>query len=242
VSVWPAVSGERPVIDAREEFPGGGWQQAQLSAPLSGPIGTPVLGGSGQGDALIAFGQGPADQQQVMAAVAKAPPGKFQVITPVGWVKGRSATITWEPPAEAFGTTTYALVIDGQVRKSGLTGLSLRLDPRGLGDGAHSIQILATDSLGQETMTPVATLKVDANPPRVSIASLAHQTVRVRVHDNASGAVASATSIAFGDGRSVHGKLTVRHTYAHPGRYRIVVESRNRVGNKLDAHIWVEVR
>jgi hypothetical protein len=242
VSLWPAVSGTRPVIDAREDFPGGAWQQAQLSAPLSGPIGVPALGASGQGDALIAFSQGPADQQQVMAAVAKAPPGKFEVTTPVGWVKGSSATISWEPPAEAFGTSTYALVIDGQVRKSGLTGLSLHLDPRGLGDGVHSIQILATDSLGQETMTPVAKLKVDANPPRVSIASLAHQTVRVRVRDDASGAVALATSIAFGDGTRVHGRLTARHTYARAGRYRITVESRDRVGNKLDAHIWVEVR
>jgi hypothetical protein len=242
VTVWSAVSTGRPVIDAREDFSDGAWQQAQLSAPLSGPIGTPVLGGSGQGDALIAFSQGPADQQQVMASVAKAPPGKFQVITPVGWVKGSSATITWEPPAEAFGSTTYALVIDGQVRKPGLTGLSLRIDPRGLGDGVHSIQILATDSVGQQTMTPVATLKVDADPPRVSVVRLAHQTVRLRVYDRASGAVASATRIAFGDGTSVHGKLNVRHTYAHRGRYRITVDSRDKVGNELSAHIWVQVQ
>jgi hypothetical protein len=242
VSAWPALNGERPVIDAREEFAGGGWQQAQLSAPLSGPIGTPVLGGSGQGDALIAFSQGPADQQQVMAAVAKAPPSQFQVITPVGWVKGSSARITWEAPSEAFGATTYSLVVDGQVRQSKISTPSLRLNPRGLGDGAHSIQILAVDSLGQETMTPVATLKVDASPPQASTKSLGHDTVRVRVRDAGSGVVASATSIAFGDGASAHGKTNIRHTYAHAGRYRITVRSRDKVGNKLNAHIWVEVR
>ncbi len=106
------------MIDAREDFADGAWQLAQLSAPLSGPTGPPVLGGSGQGDALIAFGQGPADQQQVMARVAKAPPGGFVAIAPVGWVRGPAATITWEPPAEAFGATTYALVVDGQVRET----------------------------------------------------------------------------------------------------------------------------
>jgi hypothetical protein len=243
VSAWPATSSAGlPVIDARENFTHGAWQLAELSAPLSGPTGPPVLGGSGQGDALIAFSQGPADQQQVMAAVAKAPPGQFLAIAPVGWVKGSSATISWEPPVEAFGATTYALVIDGQIRETHLSGASVRIDPRGLGDGIHAVQVLATDSLGQQTMTPAAELKVDANPPRVSVRSLAHDTVRVRVYSHASGAVASATSIAFGDGARAHGRLSVRHTYARPGRYELTVESRDRVDNRLDAHIWVQVR
>jgi hypothetical protein len=242
VTVWPAKQGEANVIDAREEFAGGGWQLAQLSAPLSGSVSAPVLGGSGQGDALIAFAQGPPDKQQVMAAVAKAPPGSFQAITPVGWVKGSSARITWEPPPEAFGSTTYALVVDGQIRQRGLTGLSAHVDPLGLGDGVHSVQVLATDSLGQQTMTPVAELKVDAAPPSVRVRSLAHDAVRVHVYSRASGAVAAATSIAFGDGTSVHGRLTARHTYAQPGRYRLLIHSRDKAGNALDAHIWVEVR
>ena len=244
VSAWSATSSAGlPVIDAREDFADGAWQLAELSAPLSGPTGPPMLGGSGQGDALIAFSQGPPDQQQVMASVAKAPPGSFEAIAPVGWVRGSAATISWEPPAEAFGATTYALVIDGQVRETGLSGTSVRIDPRGLGDGVHAVQVLATDSLGQQTMTPAAELKVDAEPPRVSVRSLAHDTVRVRVYSHASGALASATSIAFGDGTHVvRGRLSARHTYAHSGRYQLTVVSRDHVGNRLDAHIWVQVR
>lgn len=243
VTVWPALSGAgQPVVDAREDFAGGAWQLAQLSAPLSGPEGAPLLAGSGQGDALIAFGQGPPGQEQVMAAVAKAPPGHFLATAPVGWVKGSAATIAWEPAPEAFGGTTYALVVDGQIRKRGLTGLSTRLDPRGLGDGVHSVQVLATDSLGQQTMTPQAELKVDANPPSVSVRTLAHDGVRVRVYSHASGAVAAATSISFGDGASAHGRLLAHHTYSHAGRYELTVRSRDRVGNTLDAHIWVQVR
>jgi PKD domain len=242
VSAWPALSGTGlPVIDAREDFADGAWQLAELSAPLSGPTGPPVLGASGEGDALIAFSQGPADQQQVMAAVAKAPPGSFLAIAPVGWVRGSSVKISWNPPAEAFGATTYALVIDGQITKSGLRATSARIDPRGLGEGVHAVQVLAVDGLGQQTMTPVAELKVDANPPRVSVRSLAHDAVRVRVYSRASGVVASATTIAFGDGTRAHGASSVHHSYARPGRYELTVRSRDHAGNRLDAHIWVQV-
>jgi hypothetical protein len=243
VSAWSATTtAGSSVVDTREDYAGGAWQRAQLAAPLSGPVSEPVLGGSGQGDALVSFRQGPATQQQVMAAVAKSPPGNFLAQAPVGWVSGGSATINWEPAPEAFGTTTYTLIVDGQIRSRGLTRLSAHLNPHGLGNGIHRIQVLATDSLGQQTMTPVAELKVDANAPQVNVTSLAHHSVRVRVYDRASGAIAKTTRITFGDGRHVQGKLTAQHTYVHPGRYEIVVKSRNKVGHRLNAHIWVQVK
>ena len=242
VTAWPAaLAGGRQVIDAREDFASGAWQLAQLSAPLSGPVGAPVLGGSELGDALIAFSQGPPDQQQVMAAVAKAPPGPFLATTPVGWVKAGSAVVTWEPPTEGFGATTYAVLVDGRVVARSITGLSARLSSRGLGNGSHRVQVLATDSDGQETMTPVATLKVDANPPEVSVRRLGHGRVQVRVFDRASGALARDTFIAFGDGAHVSDRLTATHSYARAGRYVIVVQSRSRVGRSLDAHLRVQV-
>ena len=242
VTVWPAVgAGGREVVDAREDFAGGAWQLAQLSAPISGPVGVPVLGGSELGDALIAFSQGPPDQQQVMGAVAKAPPGPFIATTPVGWVSASTATVAWEAPTEGFGSTTYAVLVDGRVVVRGITGLSARLSSRGLGNGNHRVQVLATDSDGQETMTPVATLKVDANPPEVSVTKLGHGRVRVRVFDRASGALAKDTFIAFGDGARVSDRLSVTHSYARAGRYVIVVQSRSRVGRSVDAHLRVQV-
>ncbi|HME01539.1 MAG TPA: hypothetical protein VKG38_00730 [Solirubrobacteraceae bacterium] len=242
-TVWSgAGAAGLPVVDAREDFAGGAWQQAELSAPISGPVGTPVLGGSSQGDALIAFAQGPSGQQQVMAAVAKSPPAQFLATTAIGWVTGGSATVSWEAPAEAFGATTYAVLVDGRVVLRGLTGLSARLDARGLGDGKHRVQVLATDSLGQETMTPVATLKVDANPPEVSVRRFGHGTVQVRVSDRASGAIARDTFIAFGDGTHVSDRLSATHAYARSGRYVIVVQSRDRVGHRRFAHIRVQVQ
>jgi hypothetical protein len=242
VTVWPAqTAGGLPAMQAREDFAQGAWQSALLSAPISGPAGSPVLGGSGNGDALIAFAQGPPDQQQVMAAVAKAPPSRFLAIAPVGWVQGSAATISWEAPTEAFASSSYTVFVDGRVRARGLTGLATRLDPRGLGDGVHSVQVLATDGLGQQTMTPRATLKVDANPPEVTVRRLRGRRIAVRVFDRASGAVARATAISFGDGRRAAHRLTVRHTYASAGTYTIAVRSRDKVGHTLNLNLRIRV-
>jgi len=243
VSAWQALSATGlPTVAARESFAAGGYQLAQLSAPISGPVGVPALGGSGEGDALIAFAQGPPDQQQVMAAVAKAPPGGFLATAPVGWVRGGSAKIEWTQAPEAFGASSYAVEVDGRVVRRGLTGLSLRLSPRGLGDGVHQVQVLATDSLGQQTLTPPAELKVDASPPQVSVRRLGGGGVRVRVFSRASGAVARDTSIAWGDGARARGRLTASHSYARAGTYTIVIHSRDHVGNVLAAHMRVQVR
>ena len=243
VSAWATVgAGGLPVVAAREGFANGAWQQAQLSAPISGPLSTPVLGGSGQGDALIAFRQGPPDRPQVMAAVAKSPPGAFLAYGPVGWVTAGAATIQWNQPAEAFGNTTYALLVDGHVRASRLSKLSIRVSPGGLGDGVHHIQVLATDSLGQQTMTPDAELKIDSTPPQVSVKRRPHHRVLVRVVDRASGVAAGKTSIEFGDGSRASHKTSARHTYAHAGKYTITVHSRDKVGHVLRARIPVAVR
>ncbi len=247
VTVWPATNGVAPApalpaIEAREDFADGAWQSALLSAPISGPTGPPVLGGSGNGDALIAFAQGPPEQQQVMAAVAKAPPGQFLATTPVGWVSAGAAPVSWEAPPEAFGSTTYRVLVDGRVHTRSLTALSTRLDPRGLGDGVHRVQVLATDSLGQQTMTAQATLEVDASPPEATIRRLPGRRVVVRILDRASGAIAKLTSISFGDGRRAARRLTVRHVYPAAGTYTIAIRSRDRVGHVLDIEQRVQIR
>jgi hypothetical protein len=243
VTAWATTStGGAPIVEAREDFSGGGWQLAQLSAPLGGPTSEPMLAGAEGGDAIIAFSQGPAGRQSVMAAVAKAPPGGFIAYAPSSWVRGRSASVSWDSSPEAFGATSYQLLVDGQIRARGLTGQSAKINPQSLGDGVHRVQVIATDGLGQRTMTPITTLKVDANPPQVSVTVIhPHGTVRVRVYDRASGAVSRVTSVDFGDGARVDRRLTTRHRYAHPGRYTILVRSSDRVGNHLLAHISVEV-
>lgn len=244
ITIWRTTSGSgQPVIDARESFAGSAWQLAQLSAPLGGALDEPVLGGAGLGDALIAFRQGPPGQAQVMAAVAKAPPGDFLVEAPIGWVKASAAKISWNAASEASGPTTYSIALDGQIRQRGLARLSARLGSSGLGDGIHHVQVLATDDLGQQTMTPAATLKIDADPPEVNVRRLRDRQVRVRVFDPDSGALARYTSINFGDGtRTVGDKLRATHMYTRAGIYVIVVHDRDAVGNRGLARLRVKVK
>jgi len=241
VTAWATTSGALPVVGAREDFPGGGSQSAWLSAPISGPLGSLVLGGSGGGDALIAFAQGPPDEQQVMAIVVKAPPGQFLAAAPDGWVRASDATIAWEATPEAFGGTRYSVLVDGRVWARSLQVLTTRLDPRGLGDGVHRIQVLATDNLGQQSMTAAVELKVDANPPEVRVRRLRGRAISVHVLDRASGAVAKDTWVSFGDGKRSTHRLNARHTYSLPGLYTLSVHSRDRVGNVLNARTRVQI-
>jgi hypothetical protein len=243
-TVWPGVDAAgRPVVQVRDSFPNGGRQTASLSAPISGPISTLSIGPSGQGDALIAFEQGLSSTAQVVVSYVQVPPHKFFALTPVGWVKPSGATIGWGAAPNVIGSVSYAVLVDGQVKVRRLYGLGYRLSARGLGAGVHRVQVIATDAAGQQTITPVAEVEVDPNPPLVDVRRLAGERVRVRVHDPDSGARARGTLIAFGDGTAaVANRLTVVHAYGGPGRYLITVRCADKVGNHALDHLWMQVR
>jgi hypothetical protein len=103
------------------------------------------------------------------------------------------------------------------------------------------VQVLAIDSLQQQTMTSNVTLKIDANPPEAIVRHLAGRRIAVRVIDRASGALAKATTIAFGDGGHSARKLSARHTYSGAGSYTITVHSRDKVGHILNVNLRVRV-
>jgi PKD domain len=242
-TVWQSTdSSGLPVVQAREDFPGGSWQGGYLSAPLSGPVSDLVSGESGLGDVLIAFRQGPAGGSQVMATFAQTPPETFQVTTPSEWVSASKAAISWEEAPDAIGPVSYAVLIDGRVVVRDLSGLSAKLDPHVLGDGRRRIQVLASDDLGQQTMSGPASLDVESNPPQVAVKRLSGVRVKVRVYDDPAGIEAGKTLVDFGDGTTVTGRDSAVHTYRHAGRYTIVVHATDKVGNQRDAHVRVQVR
>ena len=83
-------------------------------------------------------------------------------------------------------------------------------------------------------------LKVDAEPPIVSVRSIEHRRgVRVTVRSDASGVDARATQISFGDGHETKGRASVSHVYARAGVYTIVAHVRDRVGNHAIARLRV---
>ncbi|MCL2769086.1 MAG: PKD domain-containing protein, partial [Solirubrobacterales bacterium] len=104
-------------------------------------------------------------------------------------------------------------------------------------------QVLATDSAGGEMMSAGAELKVDADPPIVSLRQLDRDRgVRVTVRDRASGVDSAATRIAFGDGRRSRAHDVATHLYRRAGTYTITARVRDRAGNHATVQLRVRVR
>ncbi len=242
-TAWTAAPAGLPAIVVREDYSQGAFQLAQLVGGVAGPVGGLSLAGSGQGDALLGWTQGPVGRSEVLGAFVQAPPAPFNVATPSGWVRARGASLTWEASPSAVAGITYAVYVDGRARLTGLTGLSAHLSRAGLGDGAHRVQVLATDVSGQQTMSTERTLKVDANPPRVTVRLVDDRRgVRVSTRDDASGVKARATRISFGDGSREDGRATAAHDYRRAGTYYLAAQVRDKVGNHAIVHLRVKVR
>jgi hypothetical protein len=239
-TAWLTSAGGLPAVAIREDYAHGAFQLAQLTGSVPGPVAGLVLGGSGQGDALLGWTEGPAGQSEVVGDFTQAPPASFNVEVPSTWVRARNATVSWEAASDAVAGIDYAVYVDGRVRQTGLTGLTARLNS--LGDGVHHVQVLATDSSGEQTMSSEHDLKLDANPPTVTLKLVDHRRgVRVTVTDRASGVDARATRIAFGDGQHTNGHAGATHVYRTAGVYRIRASVRDKVGNATTVQLRVRV-
>jgi hypothetical protein len=242
-TAWTAPPGAPPSVQVHEDYPRGAFQTAQLAGTIPGPVSGLALSGDGQGDALLAFAQGPPGRSEVVGDFVQAPPAPFVLSTPTGWVRGGAAAVSWEVAPDAVAGVTYAVYVDGRARIGGLTRLAARLSARGLGDGVHRVQVLASDSSGQQTMSGASTLKVDSNPPIVRLTFVDRRRgVRVVVSDKASGVNAHATAVSFGDGYTTRRRATVAHEYRRAGIYWIAAQVRDKVGNHATVHLRVMVR
>ncbi|MDO8188660.1 PKD domain-containing protein [Conexibacter sp. JD483] len=231
-----------PAVAVRQDFASGAFQTATVGADRSGPVNGLNLGSSGLGDAIVGFGQGGDGDVQIAATVVNAPPAEFLLRGPDGWVQPRRARVAWDRPVSVTGGLSYELAVDGIVRTRGLRRTRVTLDPRGLDDGAHQVQVIATDRSGQQTATSERRVRVDRTPPTAKVTRVRgkRRTVTVTAVDAASRVRAAATTIAWGDGTAAtRGRARAQHSYARPGRYRIVVGARDRVG--LTAKIGLEV-
>jgi len=238
VTAWPSDGGAA----VREDFPGGGAQVAQVSGAQVGPVSELAVGGSESGESAVGFREGEPGSYEIVGEPVSVPPPQFLVDAPRTWVRPQRAWITWASAEDATGGVTYGLVIDGHLISHGLHALSALPDRRLLGSGVRHLQVLATDAAGQQTLSSERSLKVDGSPPVASVRRRSGRSVLVQVKDPQSGAVARAVRVSFGDGTHAKAKLTARHTYHRPGRYTIVVQMRDKVGNVGTARLRVSVR
>jgi hypothetical protein len=253
VSAWAAADTfGQPIVDVEQLPRAGHPSRGQVAALAGGPLNDLTLGGSGQGDALVAFRQGVAAGTQIAATVVQAPPPQVAVQAPSNYVKPTKAVFTWEPPPRALGTITYSPVVDGVVRARGLTRTSYRIDPRGLQTGSYDVAVIATDNAGQQTLSFHDTLHVDASPQ--AAVSRKGREVAIRVSDgrpgHSPGLDLRHTTVRFGDGspaarmhggRRAKAAVTFRHRFRHAGLFRIGVHARSRAGFSRTLELRVRV-
>ena len=215
-----------------------------VSAPHGGAVHQLDLGGSHHGDALIGFIQGDGANTQIAAVVVRAPPGEFVLDTPATWVKAARIPLQWETPLAGAGKLTYSVLVDDREVAENITSNETTLTGSEVSSGVHTIQVEATDSLGQVVDSEPSTLKVDRSPPRVSV-RVRGGTVIVRVSDGpkkeSSGVNAGSVHVSFGDRHSARGRAKVTYRYKAGGSYTITITASDNAGNHVSTRRRVSV-
>jgi PKD domain len=241
ISAWPSADAQgHGAVAVREDFPSGGVQTALVSGGAGGPVSELAVGRSGLGDGLVAFQQGPLGNAAIVVAQVTAPPATFVTSVPKGWIKPSQAALSWEPALSANGPVSYTVVLDGH-RLGSTAGEAFKISPLLLGSGLHKVQVLATDSLGQSTLTAPSKLQIDGRPPLVRVSS-SGAGVTVRISDTLSGLDTHAVRVSFGDGQHTGSRKVFHHRYAHAGIYTVVVTVRDNLGNEGTVRRLVKVR
>lgn len=243
-AAWKVQSGGSGAIAVLERRSDGTPNRALVAAPHGGAVHQLTVGGSHRGDAIFGFVQGDGANAQIGAVVVRAPPGEFVTSAPSTWTNAKRIPLQWEIPLAGAGKIDYSVLVDDQEVAEEVTDNEYTLTRAQLSNGVHSIQVQATDSLGQVVDSVPATLKVDRSPPRVRV-RVRGSKVTVRLSDGAkgqsSGVKAGSVKIAFGDGHSAHGRISSKHSYARGGSYTLVLSASDKAGNKATIRRKVRV-
>lgn len=247
VAAWKELNGGAGTVAVRERRADGVVEPAALAAPGGGSIGRLVLGGSGLGDAIVAWGQGSGQKAQIAAAVVDAPPDPFLIEVPSGWQNKAKLRISWGEATNGIGGLRYSVSVGDEPIGRKTTHLQALIPSRRIGEGVHQVQVFAIDDAGQETGSRKALLRIDRKPPRVRLRQRGSRLTVVAT-DKASGFKRGGVKVSFGDGRAARASaaararrksarknrpVTITHRFAGPGSYRVEVKARDRAGNKV---------
>ena len=222
-------------LDVRLYAQGAVGAQAALSRPDYGPVYAPgglAAAADARGDIVVAYLQGTPGTLRVAAAAIVDPPGYLAGLTSDHFIRSAQPTLQWTASRGGFSPITYTVLLDGTpVGTTAATSLRL---PAPVADGVHHWQVIARDSLGQQTPAAVRALRIAARPPRVTLtvagSRRAHARLAFDVGVTAAAGVGSV-AVAYGDGARGSGAHT-RHAYAGAGRYTVVIVVFDRAGNR----------
>jgi hypothetical protein len=256
VAAWREQRGGIGLVAVQEQRADGVVEPSELSAPRGGAVGKISMGGSGLGDAILAWQQGSGANVQVAAAVVDAPPDPFLVLLPEGWQRKKRIRVAWDRSLNAVSRVRYSVSVDDEPVVENRKGLNAFLTRDDIGDGRHKIQVFAVDATGQETGSRVGPLRVDRHGPQVDVRRRGRR-LTVVVSDGqrrtTSGVRRGSVRVSFGDrggakasaaagrrrkadpgrkkGRKKPISVRVVHTYSHGGRFRLLVRARDKAGN-----------
>ncbi len=239
---WKSRVGSRGVVTVQERRADGVPETTDASASSGGPVNQLALSGSGQGDAIVGFGQGGSSFAQIAAVVIDAPPRDFLVVAPQDWIRRRRTGISWQAAASAVSPVTYTVSIDDEPVKEGIRGLGTVLGRNELDDGRHTLEMIAVDSFGQETTARAEKLNVDRTRPRARLKRKRGRKLSVRVADATSRLRRSSVSISWGDRKRTKRRPRATHRYRRAGRYRVTIKARDRAGNRATIRKRVRIR
>ncbi len=245
VSAWPSAEAQgHPAVAVREDFPGGAVQTALVSGGAGGEVAELAVGRSGLGDGLIAFRQGQLGDAAIVAAQATAPPSRFVLTLPKGWVKPAQALVSWQPAPSADGPLSYHLVLDGHVqpapRAKRLSGAPRPPWPE-LGQASPA------GARHRPRRRVHADRALDAADRRRAADGQGQARRRWRGGARAGARLLRGRRRARGERqlrrrRLAHGHTSFSHRYRHAGVYRVVVHVRDAIGNAGVVSQWVSVR
>ena len=253
VAAWRELRRGAGVVAVRERRADGVVEPGSLIAPGGGSVGGFVLGGSGLGDAIVAWEQGSGAKAQIAAAVVDAPPDPFLIEAPEGWQRKPKLRVSWSEAENAIGSLRYSVSVDDEPIGKKTKRLHAVILSKRIGDGRHRLRIFAIDDAGQETSGRRVLLLVDRKPPRVRLRRHGRR-LAVVVSDGlgraTSGVKHGFVKASFGDGgggrastsaareRKHGGKkkrrpIVIRHTFSGPGAYTVTAKARDRAGNRV---------
>ena len=227
-AAWKLQSHGSGAVAVLERRADGTPNRSLVAAPRGGAVHQLSVGGSHRGDAIFGFLQGDGPLAQIAAVVVRAPPGEFVTSAPSSWVRSAKLPLQWEVPLAGAGRLTYGVLVDDREVAENLTGNEYTLTRSQVAGGVHTIQVEATDSLGQVVDSVPATLRVDRGCPRCTCACAGN--------GHRAGARRGQAAGLRGEGRLGQGPLRRREvrTWASlvhalamrvPGSYTIVVAS-----------------
>jgi hypothetical protein len=259
----PAIAGLYSTLIAWQQVPGsaGGAEirvryapdgitlgpEAVVSSPAQGPTDAAnglAAAGDVNGEAAVAWLQGPPGSTGLMVAQMYQAPGPFPPLHALGYLHTSQPVLAWKRP-RGWGPMKYSMIVDGA--PVGQTYATSAAVPAPIPDGPHSWEVIGINPGGQQSHARSTSLFIDTVPPAVAlrlagrpeVGSRLRATVNYVDHPPAGEPPSDASGVArvvvgWGDGTAVRlhvGAHLSFHAYRRPGQYRISIRVTDRAGN-----------